>query len=207
MNMKKQLIVFIVCTLMSGACFAQSQALDTATVRDAIVRLSATYPKATLQDVYKSFFQEHFGPSHLIPDTATVRYYLTRELVEYNQETVLYYEPTGAEGHYVRVYLSAIADSLITVEQLFDAFVRSSAPLEQPAIEWQTKWAFVVEVAAQSGIRFDNFEEDAELLREASLKDQEMRHSRVYNATYHPHYRIIRRDIFDNEIKPRIAKK
>ena len=203
----KHLAVFVTCCLMSGACFAQTQILDTTSIRDAIVRLSATYPKATLQDVYKSFFQEHFGPSHLIPDTATARYYLTHELAEYNQATTLYYEPTGAEGRYVRVYLSAIADSLITAEQLLDAFVRSSIPMGKPATDWQTKWAFIVEVVTQSGIHFDHFEEDVELLREASLKNQEMRHSRVYNAAYHPHYRIIRRDIFDNEIKPLIAKK
>lgn len=207
MNMRKKIAVFIACCLISGACFAQAQALDTASVRDAIVRLSATYPKATLQDVYKSFFQEHFGPSHLIPDTATARYYLTHELAEYDQKTTLYYEPTGAEGRYVRVYLSAIADSLITTEQLLDAFIRSSVPTEQPAIDWQTKWAFIVEVVTRSGIRFDNFEQDAKLLREASLKGQEMRHSRVYNAAYHPHYRIVRRDIFDNEIRPLIEKK
>lgn len=207
MNMKKKLAVFVACCLISGACFAQAQALDTASVREAIVRLSTTYPQATLQDVYKSFYQEHFGPSHLIPDTATARYYLMHELAEYDQATAFYYEFTGSEGRFVRVYLSAIADSLITAEQLLDAFVRSSDPVGQPAIDWQTKWAFIVEVVTRSGIRFDNFEQDAKLLREASLKGQEMRHSRVYNAAYHPHYRIVRRDIFDNEIRPLIEKK
>lgn len=207
MNMREKIAVFIACCLLFGIGIAKAQTLDTTAVREAIVRLSTTYPQATLQDVYKSFYQEHFGPSHLIPDTATARYYLTHELAEYDQETTLYYEPTGAEGRYVRVYLSAIADSLITTEQLLDAFVRSSDPVGQPAIDWQTKWAFIVEVVTRSGIRFDNFEQDAKLLREASLKGLEMRHSRVYNTAYHPHYRIVRRDIFDNEIRSLIEKK
>jgi hypothetical protein len=207
MNMRKKIAVFIACCLLFGAGIAQAQTLDSTAVRNAIVRLSTTYPQATLQDVYKSFYQEHFGPSHLIPDTATARYYLMHELAEYDQATAFYYEFTGSEGRFVRVYLSAIADSLITAEQLLDAFVRSSDPVGQPAIDWQTKWAFIVEVVTRSGIRFDNFEQDAKLLREASLKGLEMRHSRVYNTAYHPHYRIIRRDIFDNEIKPHIAKK
>ena len=207
MNMREKIAVFIACCLLFGIGIAKAQTLDTTAVREAIVRLSTTYPQATLQDVYKSFYQEHFGPSHLIPDTATARYYLTHELAEYDQKTTLYYEPTGAEGRYVRVYLSAIADSLITTEQLLDAFVRSSDPVGQPAIDWQTKWAFIVEVVTRSGIRFDNFEQDAKLLREASLKGLEMRHSRVYNTAYHPHYRIVRRDIFDNEIRSLIEKK
>ena len=207
MNMGKKIAVFITCCLLLGTDIAQAQTLDTTAVREAIVRLSTTYPQATLQDVYKSFYQEHFGPSHLIPDTASARYYLMHELAEYDQETAFYYEFTGSEGRFVRVYLSAITDSLITAEQLLDAFVRSSAPLEQPAIDWQTKWAFIVEVVTRSGILFDNFEQDVALLREASLKGREMRHSRVYNAAYHPHYRIVRRDIFDIEIRPRIEKK
>jgi len=207
MNMREKIAVFIACCLLFGIGIAKAQTLDTTAVREAIVRLSTTYPQATLQDVYKSFYQEHFGPSHLIPDTATARYYLMHELAEYDQATAFYYEFTGSEGRFVRVYLSAIADSLITAEQLLDAFVRSSDPVGQPAIDWQTKWAFIVDVVIRSGIRFDNFEQDAKLLREASLKGQEMRHSRVYNTAYHPHYRIVRRDIFDNEIKPHIAKK
>lgn len=207
MNMRKKIAVFIACCLLFGIGIAQAQTLDSTAVRNAIVRLSTTYPQATLQDVYKSFYQEHFGPSHLIPDTATARYYLMHELAEYDQATAFYYEFTGSEGRFVRVYLSAIADSLITAEQLLDAFVRSSDPVGQPAIDWQTKWAFIVEVVTRSGIRFDNFEQDAKLLREASLKGQEMRHSRVYNTAYHPHYRIVRRDIFDNEIRSLIEKK
>lgn len=207
MNMRKKIAVFIACCLLFGIGIAQAQTLDSTAVRNAIVRLSTTYPQATLQDVYKSFYQEHFGPSHLIPDTATARYYLMHELAEYDQATAFYYEFTGSEGRFVRVYLSAIADSLITAEQLLDAFVRSSDPVGQPAIDWQTKWAFIVDVVTQSGIHFDNFEADVELLREASLKSQEIRHSRVYNTAYHPHYRIVRRDIFDNEIRSLIEKK
>lgn len=205
--MRKKIAVFIACCLLFGIGIAQAQTLDSTAVRNAIVRLSTTYPQATLQDVYKSFYQEHFGPSHLIPDTATARYYLMHELAEYDQATAFYYEFTGSEGRFVRVYLSAIADSLITAEQLLDAFVRSSDPVGQPAIDWQTKWAFIVEVVTRSGIHFDNFEADVELLREASLKSQEIRHSRVYNTAYHPHYRIVRRDIFDNEIRSLIEKK
>ena len=29
-----------------------------------------------------------------------------------------------------------------------------------------------------------------------------LHHSHVFNNAYHPHYRIVARDIFDNELKP-----
>jgi len=39
-----------------------------------------------------------------------------RELSEMTNTSTVYYEPTGSEGRYVRVYLSVVADSLITAE-------------------------------------------------------------------------------------------
>ena len=37
-------------------------------VVNAVNRIVTSYPKATLQDIYKSFFQERFGPGHIIPN-------------------------------------------------------------------------------------------------------------------------------------------
>ncbi|MBR3710948.1 MAG: hypothetical protein IKM99_08310, partial [Bacteroidales bacterium] len=103
-----------------------SQTIDTVAMRSAIERQLVTYPESTLQDIYKSFYQEHFGPGHIISDTASARRYLMRELSEMGKTQSPYFEPTGSQGDYVRVYLSAVADSLITAEQLLDAFVRSA---------------------------------------------------------------------------------
>ena len=60
---------------MSGA-----QDIDEMAFRMAIERQLAVYPESTLQDVYKAFYQEHFGPEHMITDTAAVRNYLDYEL-------------------------------------------------------------------------------------------------------------------------------
>ncbi len=76
--MRKLLLVLaLVC---SFSLFGQP--IDTVAVRSAIERQMATYPESTLQDIYKSFYQEHFGPGHIISDTASARRYLMRELSE-----------------------------------------------------------------------------------------------------------------------------
>ena len=39
-------------------------------VASAVERMLADYPQSTLQDIYKSFFQDRFGPGHIVPDSA-----------------------------------------------------------------------------------------------------------------------------------------
>ena len=180
---------------------------DTQPIRAAIERQMATYPETTLQDVYKSFYQAHFGPGHLIADTASARNYLVYELSEMTDKSAIYYEPTGSEGRFVRVYLSAIADSLISAEQLLDAFVRSANMSLVSTMNWETEWHQVVETIMKYDIQVKDFEADTAVLREASQHQQAIHHSRAYNAAYHPHYRIVERAIFEKELKPQIDGK
>ena len=175
--------------------------------RQAIERQLKTYPESTLQDVYKSFYQDLFGPGHMIADTASVRRYLMRELSEMTDKSAVYFEPTGSKERFVRVYLSAVADSLITADQLLDAFVRSANMAQAPDVDWETQWRQIEEIIIKSDIKINGFEADTALLREASRNQQAVHHSRAYNAAYHPHYRIVERSIFENELKPLLNDK
>ena len=176
------------------------QPIDTVAVRSAIEMQLATYPESTLQDFYKSFYQEHFGPGHIISDTASARRYLMRELSEMGETASPYFEPTGSQGDYVRVYLSAIADSLITAEQLLDAFVRSANLWQEPTVSWMEKWEAIVSIIQANKIELEGFETDLPMLTEAARNNQAVHHSRRYNEAYHPHYRIVERSIFEREL-------
>ena len=178
------------------------QPIDTIAMRSAIERQLTTYPESTLQDIYKSFYQEHFGPGHIISDTASARRYLMRELSEMGKTQSPYFEPTGSQGDYVRVYLSAIADSLITAEQLLDVFVRSANLWQEPTGSWMEKWEAIVSIIQANKIELEGFETDLPLLTEAARNNQAVHHSRSYNEAYHPHYRIVERSIFEQELKP-----
>ena len=191
------LILVLVC---SFSLFGQS--IDTLAVQSAIERQLVTYPESTLQEIYKSFYQEHFGPGHIISDTASARRYLMRELSEMGETQSPYFEPTGSQGDYVRVYLSAIADSLITAEQLLDAFVRSANLWQEPTVSWMEKWEAIISIIQANKIELEGFETDLPLLTEAAQNNQAVHHSRRYNEAYHPHYRIVERSIFEQELKP-----
>ena len=191
------LILALVC---SFSLFGQS--IDTVAVRSTIERQLTTYPESTLQDIYKSFYQEHFGPGHIISDTASARRYLMHELSEMGKIQSPYLEPTGSQGDYVRVYLSAVSDSLITAEQLLDAFVRSANSWQEPTISWMEKWEAIVSIIQANKMEIEGFKTDLPVLTEAARNNQAVHHSHRYNEAYHPHYRIVERSIFEIELKP-----
>ena len=110
-----------------GACSEKS---ENKRIEVAVKTLISQYPQATLQDVYKSFYQERFGPGHMIPNIENARNYLMYEMVQASENSGDYYEPTGSEGKYVRIYLNAVSDGKISAEQLLDAFVESANHVE-----------------------------------------------------------------------------
>ena len=193
-------LLLILALACSFSLFGQS--IDTALMRSAIERQLATYPESTLQDIYKSFYQEHFGPGHIISDTASARRYLMKELSEMEGTQSPYFEPTGSQGDYVRVYLSAVADNRITVDQLLDALVRSANSWQEPSVNWLEKWEAIVSIIQANKMEIEGFEDDLPLLNEAARNNQAVHHSRRYNEAHHPHYRIVERSIFERELKP-----
>ena len=192
-------LLLILALACSFSLFGQS--IDTALMRSAIERQLATYPESTLQDIYKSFYQEHFGPGHIISDTAPARRYLMKELSEMEGTQSPYFEPTGSQGDYVRVYLSAVADSLIIAEQLLDALVRSANSWQEPSVSWSEKWHAIVSLIQANKMEIEGFEADLPLLNEAARNNQAVHHSLRYNEAYHPHYRIVERGIFERELR------
>ena len=49
-------------------------------VRKAVKRQMKNYPESTLQDMYKSFFQDRFGAGHIIADRQGAVAYMNREI-------------------------------------------------------------------------------------------------------------------------------
>ena len=114
----------------------------------------------------------------------------------------LVFNKLALQGDYVRVYLSAVADNLITAEQLLDAFVRSANSRQKPVVSWMEKWQAIISIIQANKIELKGFETDLPLLTEAARNNQAVHHSRRYNDAYHPHYRIVERSIFEIELKP-----
>ena len=194
--------LFLIMTIATTS----AQVLDTAAIKTAIERQLATYPKSQLQDIYKAFYQEHFGAEHMITDKEAARNYLDQELATMqDKRDGIYVEPIGMSGDYVRVYLIAVSHKILSSSQLLQAFIESAGDHKPPTISWATKWQAIVEVVDEVSPGLGSDDERAMLLQ-ASLNNQAVHHSQAYNAAYHPHYRIVKREIFEKMLKdPEVA--
>ena len=208
--MKKIVInIFMLCVAM--VCNAQSQcdSVDVARVKVMVEEMMCEYPQATLQDVYKSCFQDYFGVAHLLGSREQVYNYICKELeADDYVEGSRYYEKCGWQGNHYRVYLNAIKEGYITADMLTDAFM-ASAPEVAPQVTecWVNQWQVIEMEVREYCPDLYNLEADSnsinEMLRQGKYV---MHHSRRFNAAYHPHYRIIRRDVFERDILPKLPK-
>ena len=74
-------------------------------VKASVNRQLEIYPKSTLKDLYKHFFQDKFGPGHIVKDTTSSGKYLRLELSQMTKTSGGIAEPTGWEGNFVRLNL------------------------------------------------------------------------------------------------------
>ncbi|MCK4922268.1 MAG: hypothetical protein KAS71_14550 [Bacteroidales bacterium] len=161
------------------------------------------YPESTLQDIYKNFFQDAFGPGHLIEDTEACLNNLQIELGQFESgklKTVV--EPLGYENNFVRVDLSVIKDGIVSYEDYARAFIESGIYFSEPNLdEWINEWQQIVEIIEDLDLEIQNFDADKEKLTKM-LENGEyvVHHSKQFIDNYDPHYRIIQKEIFDKEL-------
>ena len=194
----------ILTILVISTCMFSCKETESGQIRSAVESQLKAYPKSTLQDLYKNFFQDYFGPGHMVSDTASAGAYLDRELVSFEQAAGAYYEPTGYNGNFYRVNLSVIKEGIISRDVFFDAFLRSVSSIQPiTAEEWKKEWAKIDAVIYRMNLSLSKYVQEREMLF-SLLEEGEfvMHHSEPFSEEYDPHYRIIERDIFLKEILP-----
>lgn len=199
--MRKYLLLII---LLLVAPLVDMQAVNKKQVRLAVSRQMQQYPASTLQDIYKNFFQDRFGPGHIVADTARAGAYLREELKQVKHLDVPMYEASGERAAYYRVSLAAIKSGLVSYEVFFSAFIRSVTALPGVDVsDWAKEWASIEKIIRSMSLDLPNYEEDARAI-EALLAQgyYAVHHSKAYNLHYQPHYRLIEKKIFEKEILP-----
>ena len=188
------IVVFFSCTTPT-----QDQA------REAFVRTYfQKYPEATLQDIYKGSFQDVFGPAHILTDRDAVKKYIQYEMSQVESYENEDYVPCGWQGNFYQVNLKVIADGRVPMDTFVEAFMASAQGIDTTLTpkfieDWQGMQESVRKVVPD----LEGFEKDSTLLAQL-LKEGKyvVHHSEKFNTHYHPHYRIIRKDIFEEKILP-----
>ncbi len=178
-------------------------------IRQSVERQMERYPHSTLRDLYKNYFQDRFGPGHIIADEKAADNYLRYELENAATMEGDDYEPTGYEERFMRVNLSVIADGRVPYDKYLSAFVRSVNGIEPITVEqWREEWKVIDEVINEMNLNLPNYEADrAEIWALLERGEYVMHHSKLFEQYYDPHYRIIEREIFQREILPLIEQK
>lgn len=188
-----------------------SVALSAQDIQGFVTKQMQTYPKSRLLDIYKSCFQDYMGAEHLVSDTQRVKAYLDEELQTTSLDDLMpwYYEPCGVNSRYVRVSIRAIKENLITEDMLLDAFIRSANSDKRPTVEsWRDRWHKIIGTIDQLELNLPNYQQDRAFIDSIlSVGKYAISHSPEYREAYRPHYRIVEKGIFENEIKPLIESK
>ena len=201
--MKKGLLISIA-LIFAVAISAQD-------VEGFINRQMQTYPKSRLLDIYKSCFQDYMGAEHLVSDRQRVKAYLDEELNTISLDDLMpwYYEPCGIDSSYYRVSIRAIKESLVSEDLLLNAFIRSANSEKRPSVEsWSERWHKIMGTIDQMKLDLPNYQEDKQFIDSVLYVGKyAISHSPDYREAYHPHYRIVERNIFEKEIKSLIYQK
>lgn len=174
-----------------------------AAVRAAVGWQMTAYPRSTLKDLYKNFFQDKFGPGHIISDTTAAGNYLRRELSSYTDLEGAVAEPTGWEGNFLRVNLSVIKSGQISYDTFFDAFLRSVNGIRPATVgEWQKEWIGIESIIRSMNLLLPDYETDRKEIEDRLNRGEYVgHHSKAFEEAYSPHYRIISKLIFEKELQ------
>lgn len=191
-KMKNLYFVFLGLMLIFS-CSERKTVNDQDKIRIAIEAQLKTYPSSTLADIYKSFFQDWFGPGHLLSDTAAARDYMFRELEGMQSRQRYLAEPCGLGRNFVRVPLDLVKDSLVDMESYLRAFMESAQGFTIPNVEeWKKEWNGILSIIIEVEPEMEYFEEHRRELDNMLARGEYMvHHSALYRERYVPHYRIM----------------
>ena len=189
--MRRFLPLILVLLLCAGAC--DRKIVDAEAVKAAVATQMESFPESRLQDLYKSFFQDRFGPGHIITDRQSALDYILTEWASADTLMGPRTETCGWQGNYVRVNLSVLADSLMTAEELTDALMASAKEVKEEDVQaWKAEWAEILAIIEKEYPDIPDLQQDKARIDELLASGQyAYHHSAAYNAAYHPHYRII----------------
>lgn len=176
--------------------FAQSEnsRKEEQEIRKLCLYMAQQYPMATLQDVYKTCYQDFFGAEHLMNDTAAARRYLEAELAEcknLKDFRMPEQEPTGFRHRYTRISLACVLNGEITLERLLAQFIAAASCPDKPDGSWEEEWMRIERIALQLYPQWRDPALQSELQQAARLS-RAVRHSDSFRTACHPHYRIVK---------------
>jgi len=155
------------------------------------------HPVSRLSDLYKYFFQDVYGPGHLIADPIAAGNFLDFELSEATAFESDDYQELLYKKNFIRVNLKVLAEKRVEREVFMKAFLESAEKFKTPDLDdWRQSWKKIEAEIQKLYPELPDYQRDKTSIDSLLDKGEYvMHHSRIYIETYDPHYRIIHRDL------------
>ena len=172
-------------------------------------RYLSFFPQSQLCDVYKYCFQDFFGLEHLLTDSVSAARYIEYEISHADtadwQLSRFYYGLLL--NNYVRVDIGYVREGIIPLGTLVSAMLKSTVSVDYDNEMWRERWHQILDILQTLDSKPLNYDEDYKLIEKTiDAGKYALHHSRLFNATYHQHYRIVRRDVFEEILLPLIGE-
>lgn len=189
----KKVIIFVFAMILS---INAAQAIDKAKVRAAVEHQIKLFPDITLQDLYKGFFQDCFGPEHLVSDSATVAKYINEELAAFDSLSGPDADQLGFTDKFVRVNLSVIKSGEFSEDEFIKAFMKSAKPTGYTVEKWKKDWREIDAVIASMKLNLPDYAEmSPKIFAMIDSGKYVMHHSEKFNK-YNFHYRLMSTEVY-----------
>ena len=125
--------------------------------------------------------------------------------VQQKRDASYYYTPCGWRNNYYQVSLEVVSDGLVPIGTFADAFIAGGGEEPKVTEEWLQEWTLIKKAVKRVAPGIEGYRSDdakiTALIKEGKFV---VHHSTQYGEAYKPHYRIMRRDIFEASILPLI---
>jgi hypothetical protein len=150
------------------------------------------YPLMEVQDIYKLIHQASMGSEHAVQDLDITRAYLEREvneLADGPEEPIE--DIISADGQIARINLRPYLASNASLENLFEAFVRTANEFEGSTIKLKRYRSYAVQLTDEDSLAFSRTALRTFFDQMEAQGFPAVHHSASYTTTYQPAYRVV----------------
>jgi len=170
-------------------------------MRSILIDHARRYPLWEVDDLYKLIHQAAMGAEHASTDLAEVGEWLMHEIAHLEpgpSESLI--DPISPDGQVVRVHLRPFAALQLEQDSLLRAFIRTAAEIS-PSTDRLDEFAKVAtQLAIEGYIPFAADQVRRYLAEQRASGFPAVHHSRIYERSYKPAYRVVARLFLPEEI-------
>ena len=161
-------------------------------MREILLDHQRRYPRWNEEDLYKLIHQSAMGNEHAILDETAVRRWMERELDSMGQgHTEPLLDPISPDGQILRVHLRPMLQAGLSADDLLQAFLNSPRLFQgsKTVLEESMQTALELAATGEFGISSAHLQTFLTEMRAADMPA--VHHSRLYEESYHPAYRVV----------------